>query len=346
MTSLRVALKLSMADVQPKEKSNKRKNPMLHDKPKEEEPTLDSILSGRKRKSSFDHKDQKSKAPAKDPSGKPKRKNDPEEDDSMSNGDGASEVGAGSTVDAETDADVDAALASIGGEESLKSMDETNVQIPKVNLKGKASASTKYVANVDKIQPEKGTASVSTATLSKKNKSRTENNESNRKENEESGDEGEVEGIADAPADTSERIVGSDQVSEDKPSDLENDSNGAEKKPKKGKKFSLSAQSVVVDAPQDEGEREVEQNTNNDLAAAAELASPKLADAEDVNQEIVVVEEERKGKREEEEEEEEFLGQHFCVLHQYIALESAYYHPLPPTKNNLLILVIYLYLYL
>jgi hypothetical protein len=72
MTSLRVALKLSMAEVKPDEKSSKRKNPLLVDK-KVEEPTLDDLLSGRKRKSSFDSKEPRSKYPVKDGLAKPPR---------------------------------------------------------------------------------------------------------------------------------------------------------------------------------------------------------------------------------------------------------------------------------
>lgn len=58
MTSLRVALKLSMAEAKPDEK--KRKNPLLVDK-KIEEPSLDDILSGRKRRASFERQSRKDK---------------------------------------------------------------------------------------------------------------------------------------------------------------------------------------------------------------------------------------------------------------------------------------------
>jgi hypothetical protein len=64
MTSLRVALKLSMAEVKPDEKPNKRKNPMLKEA-KSDEPTLDDVISGKKRRASFESKDSKNKGQAK-----------------------------------------------------------------------------------------------------------------------------------------------------------------------------------------------------------------------------------------------------------------------------------------
>lgn len=60
MTSLRVALKLSMAEAKPDEK--KRKNPLLVDR-KVEEPSLDDILSGRKRRASFERQSRQEKPP-------------------------------------------------------------------------------------------------------------------------------------------------------------------------------------------------------------------------------------------------------------------------------------------
>ncbi|KAJ1423179.1 hypothetical protein B484DRAFT_451997 [Ochromonadaceae sp. CCMP2298] len=85
MTSLRVALKLSMAEYKPDEKAGGKKRNKDNEKPKNDEPTLDEILSGRKRKSSFENKDQKPKV-QKEVTGKAVKKRSESPDQSTENG--------------------------------------------------------------------------------------------------------------------------------------------------------------------------------------------------------------------------------------------------------------------
>ena len=60
-----------MAEVKPDEKSNKRKNPMLKDKDsKTEEQSLDDVMSGRKRRASFESKDSKGRSSSRTKSGR------------------------------------------------------------------------------------------------------------------------------------------------------------------------------------------------------------------------------------------------------------------------------------